>query len=265
MSVLDKIAAATRERVEAQKARIPQRLLEADIAAARQPHDFGAAFAAPGFNVIAEVKLASPSKGPIAPDLEPVSVAGDYLAQGAAALSVLTEPRFFQGDLSYLSRIRQACPEARLLKKDFMLDPYQFYQARLAGADACLLIVAMLEVNRLKELYALARELGLTPLVEVHTEAEMQVAVNLGADLIGVNNRSLETLVTDLRTSQRLRPLAPPTATLICESGLSRGADLVQARDWGFDGFLIGTHLMATGHPGAALAELLREAGDAVR
>lgn len=260
MSVLNQIAAATRLRVEAQKARQPLTELRAQMAQARIPHDFAAVFAQPGFQVIAEVKLASPSRGAIAPGLDPVAVAGDYLTHGAAALSVLTEPDFFQGQLAYLQRIRAAFPAARLLKKDFILDPYQLYQARLAGADACLLIVAMLAPPELQALYALALELELTPLVEVHTAAEMQIAVQLGARLIGVNNRSLATLVTDLETSRQLQPLAPAQTTLICESGLSRGQDLVQARQWGYRGFLIGTHLMASGTPGLALQALLQEA-----
>ena len=262
MSVLMRIATSTRERVATAKAHTPQSVLEAQIADSRQPLDFTQAFTRPGFNIIAEVKLASPSKGPIAPDLDPLTVAADYLAFGAAALSVLTEPDYFNGRLDYLTAIRQAQPGARLLMKDFMLDPYQFFQARLAGADACLLIVAMLTAAELRDYYALAQELGLTPLVEVHNEAEMQAAVDLGASLIGVNNRDLKTLSTDLKTSQRLAPLAPPGAILICESGLSRGEDLKHAQGWGYSGFLIGSHLMATGQPGQALGHLLAAAHD---
>jgi indole-3-glycerol phosphate synthase len=260
MSVLNRIAQVTRERVAAEQALIPLSQLEARLPASRQPQDFIQAFAAPGFNVIAEVKLASPSKGPIAPNLKPLDVAADYLSHGAAALSVLTEPSFFKGRLEYLESIRQAQPDARLLMKDFMLDPYQFYQARMAGADACLLIVAMLEPKQLESLYALALELKLTPLVEVHTAAEMQAAVALGAKLIGVNNRNLKTLETDLATSRELASLAPAGTVLICESGLSQGHDLSQAKSWGYSGFLIGSHLMATGLPGPALAALLQEA-----
>lgn len=260
-SVLAKIAAATRVRVEKQKAMTPLAALEARIGTSRAPRDFRAAFAEPGYQVIAEVKLASPSRGAIAPGLDPVSVAGDYLAHGAAALSILTEPEFFKGDLASLEAVRAAHPETRLLMKDFVVDAYQLYQGRLAGADACLLIVAMLEQQDLQALYQSASELGLTALVEVHNEAEMAIAVELGATLIGVNNRDLKTLTTDLDTSRRLAPMAPAGTTLICESGLSRGEDLRQARDWGYSGYLIGTHLMATGTPGQALAALLQEAG----
>lgn len=261
MSVLNKIAQVTRDRINAEKALMPLSELQAKVSkSSRQPRDFAAVFSQPGFQVIAEVKLASPSKGPIAPQLKPLDVAGDYLSQGAAALSVLTEPTFFQGKLDYLAEIRSAHPEALLLMKDFVVDPYQLYQARYTGADACLLIVAMLTPEELQTFYAEALALGLTPLVEVHTEAEMQAAVALGAKLIGVNNRDLKTLTTDLETSRRLAQLAPAGTTLICESGLSTGEDLRRAQSWGFTGFLIGTHLMATGTPGTALASLLQEA-----
>lgn len=260
MSVLAKIAGQTRLRVAREQAQQPLAELKAQISAARTPWDFKAVFAQPGFQVIAEVKLASPSRGAIAPDLKPVDVAGDYLASGAAALSVLTEPDFFQGDLAYLRAIRTAFPQARLLMKDFMLDPYQFYQARLAGADAILLIVAMLEAAELQALYTLALELQLTPLVEVHTREELDIALALGAELIGVNNRDLKTLTTRLETSQELAQHVPPGVTLICESGLSMGQDLCLAQAWGYRGFLIGSHLMASGQPGAALAALLAQA-----
>lgn len=264
MSVLAKIAGQTRLRVAREQNEQPLAALQAQISDARTPFDFKAVFAQPGFQVIAEVKLASPSRGAIAPDLKPVEVAGDYLKNGAAALSVLTEPDFFQGDLAYLQAIRTAFPQARLLMKDFMLDPYQFYQARLAGADAILLIVAMLAPAELQALYALALELQLTPLVEVHTSEELQIALQLGAALIGVNNRDLKTLTTRLATSQELAQNVPSAVTLICESGLSQGSDLVSARSWGYRGFLIGSHLMASGQPGSALAALLAEAGSEV-
>lgn len=264
VSVLERIAQATRERVAHEKQQTSLETLKSQLQSApglHQPRDFALAFDRPGYQVIAEVKLASPSRGEIAPELKPLEVAGDYLAHGAAALSVLTEPQFFKGSLEYLRAIRQAFPEALLLMKDFILDAYQLYQGRLAGADACLLIVAMLEPEQLQELYQQALELGLTPLVEVHNAEEMQVALELKASLIGVNNRDLKTLTTDLQTSQRLASLVPAGTRLICESGLSQGQDLKQAASWGYTGFLIGTHFMATGKPGAALAELLSAAG----
>lgn len=259
MSVLNKIAEHTRQRLV--KAKTLQSLSELQQALAniRPTHDFKAAFAQ-DYSIIAEVKLASPSKGLIAPELDPVNVAGQYLQNGAQALSVLTEPEFFKGDLAYLAAIRQAYPQARLLMKDFILDPYQLYQGRLAGADACLLIVAMLNPDELRALYQQARELSLTPLVEVHNAEEMQIALELGADLIGVNNRNLKNLEIDLHTSRILAQHVPTGITLICESGLSTGTDLKAAKSWGYHGFLIGSHLMASGQPGLALAQLLAAA-----
>lgn len=275
MSVLAKIADATHERLKAAQAELPLAALQAKLQQAaeqgqlRPTYDFAAAFAQPpaeqagDFRVIAEVKLASPSQGPIAPDLKPVAVAQDYLAHGATALSVLTEPQFFGGSLAYLQAIREACPDARLLMKDFVLDPYQLLQGRLAGADACLLIVAMLEDQQLQHLHAAALELGLTPLVEVHNQQELERALKLELRLLGVNNRNLKTLSTDLLTSRELAATLPAKLRglpLICESGLSSGQDLKTAASWGYSGFLIGTHLMATGQPGAALAALLQAA-----
>ncbi|MGE3726497.1 MAG: indole-3-glycerol phosphate synthase TrpC [Candidatus Sericytochromatia bacterium] len=262
-SVLERIAQSTRARVAATQKEIPLSILQSQLFESAKdlhiPSDFKAAFKQ-DYSVIAEVKLASPSKGLIAPDLDPVNVAGQYLQNGAQALSVLTEPEYFKGDLAYLAAIRQAYPQARLLMKDFILDPYQLYQGRLAGADACLLIVAMLSRADLQALYQQARELSLTPLVEVHNAQEMQIALELGADLIGVNNRNLKTLEIDLQTSRLLAQHLPAGITLICESGLSTGHDLNAAKSWGYHGFLIGSHLMASGQPGAALAALLAEA-----
>ncbi len=261
MSVLNKIAQVTRERIDAEKQVVPlAELKKRVIQDARRPYDFAAVFQQPGYQVIAEVKLASPSKGPIAPDLRPLDVATDYLSHGAAALSVLTEPTFFKGSLDYLADIRKAHSEARLLMKDFVVDPYQLWQGRATGADACLLIVAMLTADELQSFYAQALELKLTPLVEVHTENELKTALKLGAKLIGVNNRDLKTLTTDLQTSRRLAESVADDITLICESGLSTGEDLKAAQSWGYKGFLIGTHLMATGTPGQALADLLQAA-----
>ncbi|PIQ25831.1 indole-3-glycerol phosphate synthase [bacterium (Candidatus Blackallbacteria) CG17_big_fil_post_rev_8_21_14_2_50_48_46] len=260
MSVLTKIATATRARIAHEKTLLPLAELQARLSETRQPQDFAAHFSQPGFQVIAEVKLASPSQGDIAPQLSPTEVAADYLRHGATALSVLTEPEFFKGQLDYLSTIRAAQPQAPLLMKDFILDPYQLYQARIAGADACLLIVAMLESSVLKELHAQALALGLTPLVEVHNAEELTQAASLKPRLLGVNNRDLKTLKTRLETSKELAPLAPAGVPLICESGLVTGQDLKQAQSWGYHGFLIGTSLMRTGQPGQALAHLLKEA-----
>jgi indole-3-glycerol phosphate synthase len=255
-AVLDEIARFTVGRLADQKRALPPEKLLSE--GTRRPQPFAAAFAqGAGPHVIAEIKRSSPSEGKIAPDADPVEIAGQYLAAGATALSVLTEPGFFGGDVEFLARIRKAHPGARLLMKDFVLDEYQLAQARYFGADAILLIVAMLDPDALVRLYRAARALGLETLVEVHDEAELEAASGLGATLIGVNNRNLKTMQVDLATSERLAPRAPRGATLISESGLGTRADLERLSSKGFHGFLIGTSFMRTGKPGAALAKLL--------
>ncbi|MGV3526016.1 MAG: indole-3-glycerol phosphate synthase TrpC [Candidatus Sericytochromatia bacterium] len=263
-NVLARIADSTRVRVAAAQAQEPLAALQARLADLPPTRPFEPLFQRDRLAVIAEVKLASPSQGAIAPQEDPVAVATAYLQHGATALSVLTEPAYFHGDLAYLAAIREAHPDAPLLMKDFILDPYQLLQGRLAGADACLLIVAMLDDASLQALYAYARSLDLTPLVEVHTASELERALALGATLIGVNNRNLQTLEIDLDTSRQLAAQVPAGVTLICESGLRSGADLARARSWGYQGFLVGTHLMASGQPGPALSQLLEEAHHAV-
>jgi len=261
MTVLDKIATATRQRVQKYQAELSLGMLKSSIqSVGRQPQDFRSFFAGPGFNVIAEIKLASPSKGLIAPDLLPLDVAKDYLNHGATALSVLTEPEFFKGDIVNLQKIRYAHPNAALLMKDFILDPYQVYLGHAMGADACLLMASLLDEKQLETMYQTALTIGLTPLVEVHNHAEMQRAKSLGAQLIGINNRNLKTLEVDLSCGEELIQEAPKEATVICESGLSTGADLQRMRQAGFHGFLIGSHLMASGTPGQALEKLLMAA-----
>ena len=225
--------------------------------------DFLAAFRPPvEFPVIAEVKLASPSQGAIAPHLSPVEVAAQYLGAGAAALSVLTEPDWFQGSPEYLRLIRQQFPEALLLMKDFFVDPWQVELAAHLGADAVLVIVALLGQERSEMMIRKALDTGLTPLVEVHTLPELEVALACGAQLIGVNNRNLKTLKISLDTTRELIPHVPAGRTIICESGLARGQDLAEMAAAGCHGYLIGTSLMKTGQPGEALATLLREAAD---
>jgi indole-3-glycerol phosphate synthase len=247
--------------VAALKAREPLEKLAARAAQAPAPHDFLAAFdPGPLARVIAEVKLASPSEGDILPDADPVAVAGDYLSNGAAALSVLTEPRWFKGDIAYLVAIRRRYPLARLLMKDFVVDEYQLQLARASGADAALILLAMLEPDQARALYKAAIALGLTALVEVHDEAELELARSLGARLIGVNNRNLKTMKVSLDASERLAAAAPRDAILISESGIRTREDLDRLTALGYRGFLIGTHFMRTGHPGQALKQLLRGA-----
>lgn len=206
--------------------------------------------------IIAEVKKASPSRGVIRADFDPVRIATSYAASGAAAISVLTEERYFQGSLDYLAAIR-AVVSVPLLRKDFLFDPYQLYEARAYGADAVLLIVAMLPDVLLQELLWLAEELNLGPLVEIHDRAELERAVRSGARLLGINNRDLRTFRTTLTTTEDLLPAVPPDALIVAESGIETPADIERLERLGVGAFLIGEAFMRAADPGARLAEFI--------
>lgn len=208
-------------------------------------------------NIIAEVKHRSPSKGTIREYFNPIAIAQSYARAGAAAVSVLTEEDFFGGSLNHLTAIRQSEPELPLLRKDFLFDDYQLYESVEAGADAVLLIVAILSDRLLLRLIHLAHNLGLDVLVEVHTEEEMKRAATAGAQIIGVNNRDLTTFAVDIETSVRLARLAPPQAVLVAESGITTGSDIRRLRSAGYHAFLIGEHLIRAEDPGVALRTLL--------
>lgn len=197
-----------------------------------------------GVKLIAEVKKASPSKGLIRPDFDPVAIAKAYFAGGASCLSVLTDRDYFQGDLGYLATIREVVP-LPLLRKDFLIDPLQIYEARLAGADAILLIVAAIpSPARLAELRHVAESLGMDALVEVHDEAELTLAVESGATLLGVNNRDLKTFTVQLETFERLAPLFPQNAVAVAESGIFTAADVMRMGTAGANAVLVGESLM---------------------
>ncbi|TAL38757.1 MAG: indole-3-glycerol-phosphate synthase [Alphaproteobacteria bacterium] len=255
-SFLQKIYGITQERVAAAKKTMPVSVLEKEPFFSRKTGDVKKAFLQDDYNIIAEIKFASPSEGSIHPPGNPVPVASGYLDAGARMLSILTEPQYFKGDLEYLKAVRQARPEALLLRKDFMVDPYQMHEAKAYGADAILLIVAMTDEALTRDLFQAARALKLTPLVEVHAEDELNAALKLGADVIGVNNRNLKTLKTDLNIGRSLAQRKPKDSVFICESGLSTAEDLRSMRSLGYDGFLMGTHFMRRDNPGAALLEL---------
>lgn len=207
--------------------------------------------------VIAEIKRASPSRGEIAPGVSPIEVAKSYLDAGAHALSVLTEPDYFHGDINFLRKIRERCPSAYLLMKDFYVDTFQLDQALWAGADCILLIIALTGPEASRLLFHKAQELGLSVLVEVHDQAELRVALDLKAPLIGINNRNLKDLSISLKVSEDLAKLIEPGTVIIGESGLKSRADLDRLANVGCHGFLIGSHLMASKDPGAKLRELL--------
>ena len=211
--------------------------------------------------VIAEIKRASPSAGVIREDFDPAAIAASYAQGGAACLSVLTDERWFQGSDRYLAQARTAC-DLPVLRKDFVVDPWQVHESRLLGADCILLIVAALPRERLLELDGLAREIGLDVLVEVHDEAELESALRTRAGLVGVNNRDLHRFTTDLATSERLRPLIPEERTMVTESGIHTVADVKRLRRRGIDAFLVGEAFMRAPDPGAELQRLFfAEAG----
>ncbi|MDE2512229.1 MAG: indole-3-glycerol-phosphate synthase [Elusimicrobia bacterium] len=257
--VLARIGARTAERIAREKHDHPVGALREHRLYARLPRSLTRALCAPAPCVIAEIKFASPSEGVLRPDAtvrEAARIAGAYAKAGAAAISVLTEPEFFGGSTAFLAAARDAEPGACLLMKDFFVDPYQFEAARACGADAILLIAALLG-PRLPEMAEAARALGLSALVEVHDESEAEAALAIGADAIGVNSRDLRTLKTDLDVARRLAPRARRGAVAVAESGLRSRAEIDELSLLGYKGFLIGTTFMKSDDPGAALKALL--------
>jgi indole-3-glycerol phosphate synthase len=258
MGLLDEIVARKRVDVAARQAAVPRSRLAAQGAALAPPRSLAAALtprAAGEVRILAELKRASPVKGVLADGFDPVARAPEYARAGAAALSVLTDPHF-QGSLDDLDAVRARvdCP---VLEKDFVVEEYQLWEARARGADAVLLIVHILEPARLADLYQAAKGLGLSALVEVHREAELERAADLGAGLIGVNNRDLTTFRTDLATTERLAPRAPAGACVVSESGIAARADVLRVRAAGVHAVLVGEALSRSGDPAAKVRELL--------
>jgi indole-3-glycerol phosphate synthase len=254
-SILDEIFAAKRTEVRAQRAAVPPAAIAAAATRAPAPRDFIAALRAHRPAIIAEVKRASPSKGDILPGLDPAAVARDYVAAGAAAISVLTD-RHFKGSLDDLRAVRAAV-DIPLLRKDFIFDPYQLYEARAAGADCVLLIAAMLQEGELRSLASLARELQMAALIEVHDAAEFTLARKVDADLIGINNRDLHTFKTDIATTETLLAGYDGDALIVSESGIETAADIRRLQAAGARGFLIGESLLRGGAPRETLAALI--------
>ena len=259
--VLQQICAVKREHVAACKRRRPMNAVLDAANAAPPPRGFaarlGRAREQGRYGLIAEIKRASPSKGLIRKDFDPARLSRDYEAGGATCLSVLTDPPYFQGADDHLTEARAAVG-LPVLRKDFMLDPYQVAEARAIGADCVLLIMAALEDALAGELAALARELAMDVLVEVHDEDELGRALAVGDGLIGINNRNLKTLETDIATTRRLAPLVPGGRLVVGESGLSSQADLASMEAAGVTTFLIGEALMSQEDVRAATAALLR-------
>lgn len=260
-TILERILAHKAEEVARQRIKVPLAALEARIARQPAPRDFAAALRrAPRTALIAEVKRASPSRGVLIDPFDHLALARAYRDAGAAALSVLTDVRFFQGSLKYLEAIRALEGVPPLLRKDFLIDPYQIYEARAYGADAVLLIVGALVPDLLRDLLGLTHTLGMTALVEVHTATEMTQALAVGATVIGVNNRDLHHFTTDLATTERLAHLLPSGPTrpvLVSESGITSPADVTLVRTYGADAILVGEALVTAPHIEAKARELV--------
>jgi indole-3-glycerol phosphate synthase len=257
--ILDEIIAHKREEVAEAKRRRSAADLRKALSAAPAARDFAGALRCGeggAIRLIAEFKRASPSKGVIRPDLEPRDVARRYQAGGASAMSVLTDMKFFSGSLDDLEAVRGAVG-LPLLRKDFMIDPYQVVEARAAGADAILLIAAALESDEMAKLRDEATELGMASLVEVHNEEELEKALKIAPEIVGVNNRDLRTFNVDFETTLRLRPLIPEGIVTVSESGIRNREDALRLQEAGVDAILVGESLMRQPDPGRAAAELL--------
>ncbi len=257
--ILKKILAVKREEVAAAFAARPPAAVKAEAEAQPAARDFVGAIrgrvGADGTAVIAEIKKASPSKGVIRADFRPAEIAADYAMHGAACLSVLTDQRFFQGSAAYLREARNAC-SLPVLRKDFLVDPWQVFEARAMGADAILLIVAALSLEQMQEMEAIAHSLGMAVLVECHDGAELDVALQLATPLIGINNRNLRTFDVSLDTTLSQLGRIPADRIVVTESGILTAADVALMRDRGVHAFLVGEAFMRAASPGAELARL---------
>jgi indole-3-glycerol phosphate synthase len=254
-TILDEIVEWKRIEVAQTRSARPLGVVQAGAGRAPAPRDLAAALHAPGVSLIAELKRASPSRGLLHPDLDPRSLAGVYEANGAAAISVLTDARFFQGSLRDLRAARRAV-RVPVLRKEFVIDPYQVYEARAAGADAVLLIVAALDDAELGSLYRLTCELGMAALVETHNADELERALALRPRIVGINNRDLRTFEVDLGTTERLRPMLPEGVAVVAESGIRSAGDVARLAACGVDAMLVGESLVRAHDVGARVREL---------
>lgn len=256
-SILDEIVAAKRGELADARRAAPLADLERAAARLARPLNLSGALLGGGVRLIAEVKKASPSRGLLSPDFDPERLAATYVANGAAAVSCLTDPRF-QGELAHLAAIKEsgASGRAPVLRKDFIFDPYQVYEARAAGADGILLIVAILEPPLLQELLAAAQSLWMQCLVEVHDERELETALSAGAEIIGINNRDLHTFATDLAVTGRLAPLVPRGRVIVSESGIFTRDDLRMLQRLRVNAALVGEALVTAPDTAAKVREL---------
>jgi indole-3-glycerol phosphate synthase len=254
--MLEKIVAQKREEVERKKKVATMTYLQERIAHQKPVLDLGTALKGDRIRLIAEVKKASPSRGLLSPNFDPIKSARAYAEGGAAAISVLTEADYFMGSIDHLAAIREVVG-LPLLRKDFIFDLYQVYESRAYGADALLLIAAVLSQVQLKEFLSLSHSLGLGCLVEVHNGEEVEKAVLSEAEIIGINNRDLNTFAVDINTTGRLRPLVPKEKIVVSESGIRSRQDMERLRNWGVDAALVGEALVTAGDVLAKMKELL--------
>lgn len=256
-TLLDQILAWKRIKVAQRKREVPLGTVRDAAHAAPPPLDLAKALSAPGVSLIAEIKRASPSRGLLCPELNPAALAASYESYGAAAISVLTDERFFQGTLDDLRAVRRAV-QLPLLRKEFVLDAYQVYEGRAAGADALLLIVAALDDTELQALYRLTYELGMSALVEVHNEGELERALGLQPQILGINNRNLKNFQVSLEVTARLSTRVPSRTLLVSESGIHTADDVTRLAALGVQGMLVGESLVRAPDVGAKIAELQR-------
>jgi len=256
--MLDKIIAQKREEVEQRKKEATITYLQQLIAQQKPVLDLTLALKGEHIRMIAEVKQASPSRGMLSPNFNPIELAQIYAEGGAAAISVLTEANYFMGSIEHLAAIKEVV-DLPLLRKDFIFDFYQVYESRAYGADALLLIAAILSQEQLKELILLSHSFGLRCLVEVHNEGEVERAVLSEAEIIGINNRDLNTFTVDITTTRRLQPLIPQEKIVVSESGIKSRRDIEKLREWGVDAVLVGEALVTAGDVRAKIKELIGE------
>jgi indole-3-glycerol phosphate synthase len=254
--MLDKIIAQKREEVEQRKKVATMTYLQERIARQKPALDLALALKGNHIRLIAEVKQASPSRGVLSPNFNPIKLAQIYAKGGAAAISVLTEANYFMGSIERLAAIKEVV-ELPLLRKDFIFDIYQVYESRAYGADALLLIAAILSQEQLKELVSLSHSLGLRCLVEVHNKGEVERAILSEAEIIGINNRDLNTFTVDITTTRRLRPLIPQERIVVSESGIKSKRDIKKLGKWGVDAVLVGEALVTAGDVLAKMKELI--------
>ncbi|MDP2919969.1 MAG: indole-3-glycerol phosphate synthase TrpC [Dehalococcoidia bacterium] len=257
--ILDEIVTNKKREIESAKSRVPLAHLKKLAEKQTHPLDFIKALQGDGIKLIAEVKKASPSKGVIRTDFAPLEIARIYAANGASAISVLTDEKYFQGKLEYLQNIKKALAGSNipLLRKDFIIDSYQVYESRVYGADAILLIVAILSQEQIKELLNLSHQLGMACLVEVHNETELRTVLQTDARAIGINNRDLTTMTVDIQTTARLRPMIPAGRLVVSESGIKTRNHMLMIESLGVDAVLVGETLMESVDIAGKMKELL--------